>query len=172
MLVEDKRSDLDALSRRHVITRTTIDEGRMRHSPGAPVRLGVKALDENDLLRSEAILEVPLVGVGVLDRKRRPVATTGVNERDGDEIILVDRVGFSHGQWVAQHRLDGAPNVDDLHPALEQLVGLVGEVVRDAAQGRFVRLVNVHAVDRAPELGGRSGIGVRAADGVVKDEDA
>lgn len=62
------------------------------------------------------------------------------------------RVG--HGERVALHRLDGAPDVDDLDAALEKLGGLLGrEVVRHAGQRRRVRLVNVHALNGTAQVG-------------------
>lgn len=69
----------------------------------------------------------------------------------------------------------GTTYIDDLEPLLQQRLGLVREVVRHAADGGRVGLVDVHALDRAAEgLDGTAVSGVLglAADGVVEDEDA
>jgi hypothetical protein len=64
--------------------------------------------------------------------------------------------------------------VDDLDPVLEELLGLVGEVVGYAAERGFVGLVDVNALDGAAEgwaVGGAA-VFLLAADGMVEDEDA
>ena len=58
--------------------------------------------------------------------------------------------------------------------AFEKALGVRGEVVLDALGASFVGLVDVDALDGAPEGLGRVGdtlVGGLAADGVVEDED-
>lgn len=63
-----------------------------------------------------------------------------------------------------------ATNIDDLEPLLQQRLGLVREVIPHSIYRRRVRLVNVHAPDRAAD-GGVWIARLLAADCVVEDED-
>ena len=56
--------------------------------------------------------------------------------------------------------VEGSTYVDDLEAVLEELLGLVGEVVRDALEGGFVGLVDVDHADGSPESDGGVGVGV------------
>lgn len=173
--MEHQRPHFDALPRGHVVAGARVHERRVRDASRAAVRLGVEALDEQDLLGREALLVVPAVAVGVAHGEGLALAR-GVDERDGDEVVLADRVRVRDRQRVPLHRRDRPPHVDDLHPALEQLRGLLRrQVVRHARQRRRVRLVDVHAVHRpaqgyAAVLAGPLVRGL-AADRVVEDED-
>lgn len=155
----------------------------MRHTTRAPIRLGVEALDEQDLLGREPVLVVEAV-LGVVRDAQSLAATIRIDEADGHEVGLGHRRGVGHGQGVPKHGLDGPPDVDDLHAAPEERVGFLGQVVRHPGQRRAVRLVDVHALDGAADWGwcGAGGGGFRlfavgprvgyfASDGVVEDED-
>lgn len=86
---------------------------------------------------------------------------------DGDHRVSGHGVADGEGERVLHDGpVERAPDVDDAVAALEQGVRLVGEVVAHALGGRLGRLVDVHAVD-----GAALGVGGRAPDGVVEDED-
>jgi len=53
------------------------------------------------------------------------------------------------GEGVFENWLDGTPDIDDLVAGLEEGVGVLGQVVRDAAFSGRVGLVDVYAVDGA-----------------------
>lgn len=67
-------------------------------------------------------------------------------------------------------------DIDNLEAILQQLFGFVGEVMRHAAEGCRVGLVDVHAADGTAEGGRRVGSALAdvlglAADGMIKNED-
>lgn len=174
MLVEDQSPNLNALSGREVIVGPAVDKCRVRHPPGAPVGLGVEALDQDDLLWRNAVLEIPLVFL-IREHSICPTVAIGIDESEGDQVLLGHRIGFGQGQRVAENLLDGAPDVDDLDAALEELGCFLRQMVRDSGQGRLVRLVDVDVLDRASQLCGRSRLvlaQIRTTDRVVEDEDS
>jgi hypothetical protein len=137
----------------------------MRHPP-LPTDLGVriKALEEQPLLVPHAAPIPPLLAL-VVPHGGRLAGAVGVAVLDTDEVLVADRGRVGDGERVAH---DGAverpPHVDDAVPALEQLVGLLGQVVPHPGRGALRRLVNVHAHD------GRARV-PRPADRVVEEED-
>lgn len=175
ILMEHQSPDLDALSGRDVLAvRVRVHKRRVRDPPRPPVRLCIKALDQQHLLGRQAALVVPAVRVVVPNLQRLAAAglRLGVDEACGDKVCVGHGVGVRDGEGVALHGRDGPPDVDDLHPALEQLVRLVREVVRHPRERGRVGLVYVHPLDRTPARGlGASVRGQLAADRVVKDED-
>lgn len=83
MLVKDQSPDLNALPSREVIVGPAVDKCRVRHPPGAPVGLGVEALDQDDLLRRDAVLEIPLVLL-IGEHSICPTVAVGVDESERD----------------------------------------------------------------------------------------
>ena len=151
-----------------------IHKRRMRHPPRPPIRLGIEALDQQHLLGRQATLIIPPVRIIMPHLQRLAPARLRltVDEARGDEVRVGHRVRVGDGEGVPLDRRDGPPHVDDLHPALEQLVRLVREVVRDPRERGFVGLVYVHALDWAAAGGLGVGVGGRlAADGMVEYED-
>ena len=61
-------------------------------------------------------------------------------------MLDIERAPVGDGErLVCDGVRDGPPDVDDADAGLEEAVGLVGEVVLDALDGGFVRLVDVDA---------------------------
>ena len=58
---------------------------------------------------------------------------------------------FRDGERVFQDLFYRSPDVDDLITGLQEGVGILGKVVRDAAFGGRVGLVDVYAGDGATE---------------------
>lgn len=143
----------------------------MRHPACPPIRLAIKALDQKDLLRRETRSVIPPMALIILDAGRLALAVR-VDEPTRHKVRVRHRVGVSNCQRIALNRLDGPPDIDDLHAALEKLVCLVGQMVRHAGQRRFVALVDVDLLDGAAEGRLVCCSDGAAADGVVKDEDA
>lgn len=108
-----------------------IAESSMRDSPGTAVELGVKALDERDLVGLLAVQEVPFV-ILVWEHSVCLAVAGRVDERHADEVGVRDRVGVRDGEWILEDRFDWSPDVDDLVAGLEETIGFVGEMVWDA----------------------------------------
>lgn len=183
--MENQRAHLNALPA-PLMRRTLINERRMRHPPRPPVKLAVETLDQKHLLRRLPAQIVPPVLCVRSDRVRLPSAI-GVDQRDGDEIGVGDRVRLRDGEGVSGNWLDRAPDVDDLVAGLQEGLGELREVVGHAGAGGGVGLVDVHSVDGAAEgywcwcrcrvlvgvaVGLDALVFLRASDRVVEDEDA
>ena len=67
------------------------------------------------------------------------------------QAVIAHAVCLCNGKRITLNGLDGSPNIDDLNAVLQQLVGILGEVVRDAGLCGGIRLINVYALDRAAE---------------------
>lgn len=170
ILMKNKCPHLNTLPPRRISWRRRIHKRRMRDPPCPPILLAIKTLDQKHLLRLQPALVEPAVGRAVADVVRL-AAPVGMHELDHDEVRLRHRRRLGHGQRVALDRLDGPPHVDDLHAAAQEPVGVLGEVVRDAGEGRVVGLVDVDPLDGAIDAGVAGWMGrVWAADGVVEDE--
>jgi len=96
--------------------------------------------------------------------------TIRINEFNTNEIVLTNGGSFSDAQGIFQDGFDGSPDVDDLVAAFKQRVGFVGEVVWYTRLAGRVGLVDVDALDGAPEKD-RFVVEGFATDGVVEDED-
>lgn len=172
ILVENECAHFDALTV-IIIHVCRIAERRVGDSSSAAIELGIKAFDKSHLVRSLAVEEVPLVfGVGA-DGVSLAV-TVGVYEGDRDQVRVWDRVGIGDGQGVLEDLLDGPPDVDDLVAGFQQLVGLVGEMIRDTRLGCRVALINMDSIDGSAQIDGLARVSalvlVDTADGVVEDE--
>lgn len=86
----------------------------------------------------------------ILHRIRLPPPRR-INQLYHDQTFIIHAICFCNGERIPLHRLDWSPYVDDLHPAFYKLLRIFGEVVRDAGQGRAIRLIDVHALNRAAE---------------------
>ena len=58
---------------------------------------------------------------------------------------------FCDGEGVFEDLLNRSPDIDDLVAGFKEGVGILGKVVRDAAFGGRVGLVDVYAVNGAAE---------------------
>ncbi|UKZ64570.1 uncharacterized protein TrAtP1_005784 [Trichoderma atroviride] len=172
LVTENQSSHLNALPALGIRSRPGINKSRVRRpSPSLGARLegiAVEALNQQPLVGRHAAEVVKLLVRVVVDGGGLAVVAVGVAVRDGRDVLFVESSRSSEGQGRG---LDGAlveasPDIDDAVAALEQLVGLVGEVAAHALLGRGGGLVNVDAQD-----GRAAGVGIRAADGVVKDVD-
>lgn len=131
-------------------------------------RVAVETLNQQTLIGRHAAEVVKLLVRVVVDSSRLAVVAIGVAVRDGRDVLLVKSSRGSQGEGSSLDRalVQASPDIDDAVAALEQLVGLVGEVAAHALLGGCSSLVNVDTQD-----GRAAGIRVRAADGVVKDVD-
>lgn len=115
---------------------------------------------------------MPLM-LGLMSDGVRLTPTGRVDELSDDKVFVRDGVGLGDGERVAENLLNGTPDVDDLHAALEELLRFVRQVVRNAGETGRVRLVDVDASDGTAETGvaGAGSLGGLAADGMIEDED-
>jgi hypothetical protein len=161
--------NLNTLPRRKPYLGLGIHKRGMRHPPRTTIRLRIKALDQRDQIGGLAVAIIPSV-LRVGSHGTRLPRAVGVDQRHGDEVRVGDGVGVCDREGVLVDRLDGSPDVDDLVATLEQGFGFVGQVVRHAAGGCGVGLVDVHALDGPAELGcGSAGVRGVTADGVVEN---
>lgn len=134
ILMEHQSPNLDALPDRDILSVSVrVHERRMRNTPSPPIRLCIKALDQQHLLRSQAALIIPPMRIIMphLQCLALPRLRLAVDETRRDEVGVGHRVRVRDGEGVPKDGGDGPPHVDDLHPALEQLIRFVWEVVRD-----------------------------------------
>lgn len=132
--MEDQAANLDTLARGGVRLVGGISKGRVRDTSGATIRLAVEALDQEDFLRRQPLLVVPALARRVAHPERLALAVR-VDQPDGHEFFLAHAVRVGYGQGIPLDRLDGSPDIDDLHPALEELGGFLGgKVVRHARE--------------------------------------
>lgn len=89
-----------------------------------------------------------LLVLGVMLDSVRFAPSIRIDQLRDNKAVVAYAVCLSDGERIASHRLDRAPDVDDLHTSLNQLIGLVRKVMRYSRQGRFVGLVDVHTLDR------------------------
>jgi hypothetical protein len=172
--MEYQGSYLDTLPRRRIIP-SRVNKRRVRHPPSPPIRLTIKTLDQEHLLRLQPALIVPSLTL-VVPHIKRLASPVRVDERLDHQILFSHGGGLGDGERVAEDLADGTPDVDDLHAALEEALGLVGEVVGDTGECGLVGLVDVGAHRGPAEFRAPTGAllvaqGGVAADGVVKDED-
>lgn len=98
----------------------------------------------------------------------RLARTIWVSMLNRDEILVFQCRGASEGKWRSLNwPIERPPYVYDAEAALEELFGFVWEMEVYARCGGFESLVDVDAGDRCAR-----GIGVGAANCVVKEEDA
>lgn len=143
----------------------------MWYSASSTIRLTVEALDQKYLFGSKTRSVVPLVALVVFDAVRLTV-TSRVDETTDDKIGLLHRIRLRDRKGITLDSLDGSPDVDDLHTAFHQLIGLVGKMVGDARERRLVGLINVHLLNGTTK-GRRIGCPSTAAtDSVIENEDA
>jgi hypothetical protein len=107
----------------------------------------------------------------------RLTLTIRIDQTDSHQVLVLHSVRFCDRQRISLHGLDRPPDVDDLHTALQELVRLFWKMVWDAGERRFIGLVNVYAVHWPAKTDCSSslrkiGIGSRATNSVVKDEDS
>ena len=103
----------------------------------------------------------------------RLALAAGIDEPYGHKVRVGHRVCVCDSKGIFEDTLDGAPHVDDLVARLEELVGIVGQMVGDAAACGGIGLVNVHPSDRtASQVRIVALVLLGTADGVVEDEDA
>ena len=97
-----------------------------------------------------------------------------IDEIGRHQIVGADGRGIAHGERrVLQGPLDRPPQVDHLHAALQQFVGLVGQQVAHALRARTCGVVDMHALHRlARRVAAILGAGHAAAHGVVEDVNA
>ena len=109
-----------------------IGEGAMGCKPGAPVGLRIEALQQQYLVGGHLRHIEPLMIRIVFDRIGLTDAMR-IDQIRSDEVVWFDRAGIADRQRrVEQRSLDRPPQIDDLHPALQELIGLVGEEIADA----------------------------------------
>lgn len=120
IFVEDQSPDLNTLPRLLVLGRW-VDKRCMRHSPRTTIELRVVALDEHNLLRRLPVqVEPPMAFVG--PNGERGTFSVWVDEGNGHEIRLGNRVRVCNRQRILEHALDGAPDVDDLMASAQQRI--------------------------------------------------
>jgi hypothetical protein len=103
----------------------------------------------------------------------------GVDELDGDQLVILHAVGGCDAQWVFEDGLDGSPDVDYLVAAFEKGLSLIGKVEVNTVWSRCVGLVDVDSLDWSTETWGRrraffcfgAGVDRFTADGMVEDKD-
>lgn len=77
------------------------------------------------------------------------------------------------GQRIFQNLFNGTPNIYDLVPSGEKLVGQFGKMMRHPRFGRRVRLINVNSRHRTTQgLDSSTVILGRTTNSVVEDKDA
>ena len=140
--VKHQSANLNRLPVRRLRRAARIRERAVRRQ-ACPIRLRIVTFDERHLVRSLVGEMPPLVIRVVPDRVRAPRAVR-VDEVHRDEVLLVQVAPVRHSErLVGDGVVNGPPDVDDADAGLEEAVGLVGEVVFDAFDGRLVRLIDV-----------------------------
>jgi hypothetical protein len=111
---------------------------------------------------------------GIMFNRIRLASAIRVDQFHDHQILVVDTARFRNGQRVALNSFDGAPHIDDLDTSLEQLLRFVRKMVRHARQRSRIRLVDMHALNRAAQFSITSfrTRRWRATDSVIEDEDA
>lgn len=167
--MENQGPHLNTLPRRNLVTGVRVHKRTMRHGPRAPDRLAIKTLDQQRILGLQLRLVKPLVR-RVIPHCVRLSLSSRVDKRDWYEVGVRNGVRVGHGKGVAKNGLYGAPDVYDLNATGQELLCLVGEVVRDARECGGEGLVDVDALDGPTEVFGLC-VGGWAADCVVENED-
>lgn len=172
VLPEDDGANFNTLTA-IVLSMRRIHKGAMGDPPCSAVLLAVVALDESDFIDVLAVQEIPLVSIGMLDAQSFSLSVR-IDEADGDQFGVGDRVGIRHAERILQDLLDGTPDVDDAMSCLEETVCFLGKMMRNTASRGSVGLVNVHTLHGRASDGGRrvALIFGDPSDGVVKDMDA
>lgn len=148
--MEHQRPNLNAFPWLPVLS-SRIHKGRMRHPPSPSVRLGIKTLDQCDLIRSLAIQKVPPMLLIRPNSKSLPHSIR-VYELHRHQVAVRYCPGVCNTEWIFEDGFDGPPDVDNLIAALEELIGFFGEVVAYAVDSSFIGLVNVDALHRTSHL--------------------
>src|SRR5215469_1910927 len=172
--VEDEGADLDALTRTRIHRRRRVGERGVRHKARRNVGLRVGDLQQQRLVAPHLRYVVPLVRWVVFHRIGFTDAVT-VNQVRRHEIVGSDGAGIADRerrilQWGEQR----APQVDDLHAALQQFLRLVWQQVANPLRAGISRMVDMHPGGRLARSAGRAVLysGNAAALQVVEDEDA
>lgn len=82
---------------------------------------------------------------------QRLASAMRIDEFDGNELIVENRVGCCDAQWVFEDGLDRPPHIDDLEAAFEESLGFIGEVVGHPFRGSRIGLIDVYSLDWASE---------------------
>lgn len=108
--------------------------------------------------------------IGIWSHRTGLARTIGVNQRDRDDITIGNGMGIGDGQRILQDGLDGTPDVNYLESSLEELGCLVWKMIRHAASGCAVRLIDMNALDGSTQLCSRSiRVFGRTTDGMIED---
>lgn len=170
--MKNQSSDLDTLPRTLSLS-LPIHKRAMWYPPSPPIELRIETLDQQNLPR-RLLPEVKPAMLRVRTYRKGLSNTVRINQLHGQEVFFGHGGSVRHSKRIFADGFDGAPDVDDLVAAFQKTLGFGGEVVLDALGARFVRLVDVHALDGTAEglgAGGLVFVRGRAADGVVEDED-
>lgn len=162
---ENQSPHLDALPAGGTLGGPRVDKGSVGNTAvGAEA---VRTLEQQALVVAHAGQVIPLL-VGVVLDGGGVAGAVRVAVLDRHEVLVAEGAAVGEGQRVGDDGpVQRPPHVDDAIAPLDQLLGLVRQVVLDAHLGRDGRLVDVGARD-----GSAVGVGPRTADGVVEDEDA
>ena len=145
--MEYQRSNLNTLPRT-LILKLLIHKRTMRRPSRPPVSLGIKTLDQQDLLGSLLPQKEPLMTLTRLDREGL-TDSIRIDQLHGQQILIRNRSRVRNGQRIFTDGFDGAPCVNDLIAAAEKALGFLWEVVGDAFGAGFVGLVDVNLLDGA-----------------------
>lgn len=127
--MENKNPDLDTMSWLPV-GHFSVSKRGVRDPPSTPISLPVIAFDQHDLLWSLFVFEVPAVVLVGQDRTRLS-HPAGMDQLDGQDVLIRHRVRVADSQRVLVDGLDRTPNVDDLETRLQQAIGVLAQVARD-----------------------------------------
>jgi len=139
------------------------------------IRQGIEALEEQNLVGSLGILEVPPMVLVGLNATYFDYAAWEMDGHD-DQVVIVDRLGVENAKGVLIDRLDGSPclnkpsnviregvphmhtrtkqtYVDDLKALFEELRRVVWEKCLDALLDSRPGLIKVNASDRPADSG-------------------
>ncbi len=169
ILMKNQRPNLNALPL-HLPLIPPIHKRTMRRPPRPPVRLRIKTLYQQTLLRTLLMQIVPPMPLPGPNRHRLDHAIR-INKLLRHKIAIWDGICVRDGEGVFPDGFDRTPDVNDLEAGFEEAGGEEGEVAVDAFGGVFVRQIDVDAADRGAEVKGAWAVG-GAADGVVEGEDS
>jgi hypothetical protein len=128
--VEDQAADFNGLPCSLILS-IRVGESSVRHSAGTAIELAVIALDQGNFLRLLSVAEVPFVlGIGL--NGQCLALAVGIDQTDGHQVCLWYTVSIGDSERVLENLLDGTPDIDNLVSCLQQLVGDLRQMVRDA----------------------------------------
>ena len=134
----------------------------------------VVALQEQRFVRRHLRNIEPAV-VRIIFHRIGFAAAVRIDQVGSDEIAWLDRRAVQHRKRrVLQRAADRPPQIDDLHAAFQEFVGLIGQVLANAIAAGYVRLVDMDARRRLARTGAADIGGAihPLADSVIEDEDA